>query len=107
MVSSAVGTELNVLLGSIFALVGGLVTLLIRKGLVVASTALTGSWAVLSGTSHFVDSVDLVRVLSEPDLLRSQGGLYYVVLAFWLVLGIGGVAIQLRGLRRKRKRKNR
>ena len=107
VVSSAVGTELNVLLGSIFALVGGLVTLLIRKGLVVASTALTGSWAVLSGTSHFVDSVDLVRVLSEPDLLRSQGGLYYVVLAFWLVLGIGGVAIQLRGLRRKRKRKNR
>ena len=103
VVFSVVRTELNVLLACIFALVGGLVTLLIRKGLVVASTALTGSWAALSGTSHFVENMDLVRLLSEPDFPRSQSGLHYVVLALWLALGIGGIAVQLRGLRRKRK----
>ena len=107
VLSSAFGTEFGILLTSLFGLIAGLVTLLIRKGVMVTSTALTGSWAVLSGTSHFVDSVDLVRVFLEPNIPRSQDNLYYGILILWLVLGASGLAVQLRWLRRKKNRKYR
>ena len=49
VIMSAIGSELNVVVVSIFALVNGLATLWFRKVLVVASTALTGAWSILSG----------------------------------------------------------
>lgn len=104
VVLSAVGSELNVLVACIFALVSGLVTLVFRKVLIVVSTALTGSWSVLAGISYFVDGFDLVRVLSEPNLLRSQGGWYYLIWGLWAVLGISGIGVQLRTLHKRRRR---
>ncbi len=103
VVLSAIGSELNVVAVSIFALVNGLVTLWFRKVLVVASTALTGAWSVLSGVAYFVGDLDLVGALAKPELLRTQGGLYYAVLALWLLLGISGIAIQMRTQRKRNK----
>ena len=100
---STIGSELNVVVVSIFALVNGLVTLWFRKVLVVASTALTGAWSVLSGIAYFVGDLDLVGALAKPELLRTQGGLYYAVLALWLLLGISGIAIQMRSQRKRKK----
>jgi len=103
VILSAIGSELTVVVVSIFALVNGLVTLWFRKVLVVASTALTGAWSVLSGVAYFVGDLDLVGALAEPELLRAQGGFYYAVLALWLLLGISGIAIQMRTQRKRKK----
>ena len=100
---SAIGSELNVAVISIFALFNGLATLWFRKVLVVASTALTGAWSVLSGIAYFVGDLDLVGALAKPELLRTQGDLYYAVLALWLLLGISGIAIQMRSQRKRKK----
>ncbi len=103
VILSAIGSELNVVVVSIFALVNGLVTLWFRKVLVVASTALTGAWSVLSGVAYFVADLDLVGALAKPELLRTQGCLYYAVLALWLLLGLSGIAIQMRTQRKRKK----
>ncbi|MDA2933950.1 TMEM198/TM7SF3 family protein [Acidobacteria bacterium AH-259-D05] len=101
VILSAIGSELNVVVACIFALVNGLVTLWFRKVLIVASTALTGAWSMLSGVAYFVGDLDLVGALSEPELLRTQDGLYYAVLALWFLIGISGIAIQMRTLRKR------
>lgn len=106
LVLGVTASELNLVVSGAFALVGGLVTLLLRKVLIVMSTGLTGAWSVVSGAAHFVEGFDLVRLLAEPSLLRSEGGLYYLFLAFWASLGIGGIAVQL-GTFRKRKWRSR
>ena len=100
---SVLGGELNVVAVSIFSLVNGLVTLWFRKVLVVASTALTGAWSVLSGVAHFAGDLDLVGGLAKPELLRTQGGLYYAVLALWLLIGMSGIAIQMKAQRKRKK----
>ena len=92
---SLLGGELNVVSVSIFSIVSGLVTLWFRKAFVVASTALTGAWSVLSGFAYLVGDLDLVRALAKPELLRTQGGLYYAVLALWFLIGMSGIAIQM------------
>ncbi len=96
------GSGLNVLVACIFTLAGGLVTLLSRKVLIVTSTALTGAWIALAGVSYFVEDFDLVSILSEPNLLRSQGGWYYLMLALWALLAMGGIGVQIRALRKSR-----
>jgi hypothetical protein len=103
VILSAIGSELNVVVVSIFVLVYGLVTLWFRKVLVVASTALTGAWSVLSGVTYFVGDLDLIGALAKPELFRTEGGMYYAVLALWLLIGISGIAIQMR-TQRKRER---
>ena len=100
---STIGSELNVVVVSIFALVNGLVTLWFRKVLVVASTALTGAWSVLSGIAYFVGNLDLVGALAKPELLQTQGDLYYAVVALWLLLGVSGITIQMRSQRKRKK----
>jgi len=103
VILSALGGELNVVAVSIFSLVNGLVTLWFRKVLVVASTALTGAWSVVSGVAYFAGDLDLVGALAEPGLLRTQGGLYYAVLALWFLIGISGIAVQMRAQRKRKK----
>ena len=100
---SVLGGELNVVAVSIFSLVNGLVTLWFRKVLVVASTALTGAWSVLSGVAYFAGDLDLVGGLAKPELLRTQGGLYYAVLALWFLIGMSGIAIQMKAQRKRKK----
>ena len=100
---SVLGGELNVVSVSIFSLVSGLVTLWFRKAFVVASTALTGAWSVLAGVAYFVGDLDLVGALAEPELLRTQGGLYYAVLALWFLIGISGIAVQMRAQWKRKK----
>ena len=100
---SLLGGELNVVSVSIFSIVSGLVTLWFRKAFVVASTALTGAWSVLAGVAYLVGDLDLVGALAEPELLRTQGGLYYAVLALWFLIGISGIAVQMRAQRKRKK----
>ena len=73
-----------------------------QKVLIVTSTALTGAWIALAGVSYFVEDFDLVSILSEPNLLRSQGGWYYLMLALWALLAMGGIGVQIRALRKSR-----
>jgi hypothetical protein len=104
VVLSAIDNQFNALIAYVFALVSGIVTLLFRKVLIVVSTAMTGAWSVLSGISYFAGDMDLVRVFAQPDLLPSQGGCYYLILALWVVLGTSGVGVQMKTLRKKKRR---
>ena len=100
---SLLGGELNVVAVSIFSSVSGLVTLWFRKVLVVASTALTGAWSVLSGVAYLVGDLDLIGSLANPELLRTQGGLFYAVMALWFSIGMSGIAVQMRAQRKRKK----
>jgi hypothetical protein len=82
----------------VFSAIGGLFTLLFRKVLIVVSTGLTGAWSVLSGVSYFVEDFDFERVVSQPDLVRTEGGWYYILFGIWVLLGIGGIGVQMRTL---------
>jgi hypothetical protein len=98
VVLSVTGSELNMAFGGVFSAIGGLFTLLFRKMLIVVSTGLTGAWSVLSGVSYFVEDFDFERVVSQPDLVRTEGGWYYLLLGIWVLLGIGGIGVQMRTL---------
>ena len=105
VVLAAVGTQVNILSAGIFALVVGLVAILIRKGLIVASTSFTGSWSLLSGATYFTQGLDPFTILLRPNFLRSGENLSHLIFGLWLVLGISGIIFQLRSSSRKKRRR--
>jgi hypothetical protein len=80
------------------AVMGGIVAVLLQKLMIILSTALGGSWSIVSGIFHFVGG-DLGPIRSfqyhpNPKILRSMGVQGYVMLLCWVLLGIAGIIVQ-------------
>lgn len=104
---SVAGVPFNVLTASLAALVGGLVTILSKRLLIVASTAMTGAWSVLCGVCFFLRDLDPMEIVLEPHSAGAESGAYYLLLATWSILGVGGIAVQLQNSRKRKKRRSR
>ena len=89
------GHEAHPILFLACAVVFGLLALLLQKFMIVVSTAFAGSYLVTAGILHFFTTGQPPAPLwfdySHPS---SPSVLGYVVLAFWLILGLVGVRSQ-------------
>jgi uncharacterized protein DUF4203 len=84
------------------AMIFGVIALVAQKFMIVASTALTGSYLIMAGVWPFVaDSQIPSRIWLHPAHSGSSGILWYAALVLWLVLGLAGVSFQFRGSPRK------
>jgi hypothetical protein len=84
------------------AIVFGLLALVMRKFMIIVSTAFSGSYLVMAGLFHLVAGTQNHSPLwfnhAPPG---SAGGWGYIALAFWLLLGLAGVSFQYRVNRAK------
>ena len=76
------------------AIISGIVALLIQKYMIIASTAFGGSWLIMAAVAYF-----FTRAKSPAEIeyiLQSRGTLYFIILLFWIALGICGLLTQLK-----------
>ena len=99
---SAAGNQPQQILVLVFAIVFGVIALVMQKLMIIVSTAFSGSYLVTAGLFHFLTGA---QDSSAPwfDHLQpgSTGILGYVALVFWLVLGLAGGSCQYGGRRRR------
>ncbi len=82
------------------AVMGGIVAVLLQKLMIILSTALGGSWSIVSGIFYFVGGgfgpIRSFQYHPNPKILRSMGVQGYVMLLCWVLLGIAGIIVQYR-----------
>ena len=84
------------------ALVFGMLALLMRKSMIIVSTAFSGSYLVAAGLFHLISNVHARSPLwLDPAQAGSPGVLGYVFLVFWLFLGAAGASFQNRAHRKR------
>jgi len=86
----------------VFAIVFGLLALVLQKFMIIVSTAFSGSYLITAGILHLV----ILRQEGTPLWFDHPqpgwaGVLSYVAVAFWLVCGLVGVRFQYRHKRSK------
>jgi hypothetical protein len=93
---SLIGTIIIVVL----AVIGGVVAVMLQKLMIILSTALSGSWGIVSGILHFVGGgfgpIGLFQYHPNPRVLRPMGVRGYLMLLCWVLLGIAGIVVQYR-----------
>lgn len=90
----------------VLAVIGGVVALMLQKLMIIVSTSLSGSWAIVSGALQLVGGgLGPVRPFQYyPNLraLRPMGAWGYVMLLCWVLIGIAGMGVQYRITRERR-----
>jgi len=94
------GHQAPPLLLLVFAVIFGVLALVLQKFMIIVSTAFGGSYLITAGILHFVGAAPKAAPLwfdrvSSP----SAGALGYVALALWFVLGLLGIRFQYAGRR--------
>jgi hypothetical protein len=98
---NAAGSQPQAMLLLVFAVVFGLVALVMQKFMIITSTAFSGSYLVIAGTLHLLAHVPDGSLLWFDRLQPQSVGLFgYVVLAFWIGLGLVGISFQYRSNQR-------
>jgi hypothetical protein len=98
---NASGSQPQAILILIFAVVFGIVALVMQKFMIIASTAFSGSYLAVAGIFRL-----LLHVQNDAPLWfdrlqpRSSGASGYVALACWIVLGLAGLSFQYRSSQR-------
>jgi uncharacterized membrane protein len=70
--------------------------------MIIVSTAFSGSYLVIAGIFHVFTGVHNVSPLWFERVESGSAGIKdYMVLAFWLVVGLAGMMFQYRGSRKR------
>lgn len=90
----------------VLAVMGGIVTVVFQKLMIILSTALGGSWAIVYGISHLLgggpDSIQSFQYHPNLRALRPMGVWGYAMFLGWIILGIAGLVVQYRLAREER-----
>jgi hypothetical protein len=101
---NASGTQTQTILLIVFAVVFGVLALVMQKFMIIASTAFSGSYLVIAGVLQLLTHVPNGSPLwLDGSQAHSAGILGYVTLAFWIVLGLAGVSFQYKDSERRDK----
>jgi hypothetical protein len=102
LLASTAGIFVGTVFTIIIAIIGGILALVFQRTFVIIATALIGSWCFVSGLFYFFGSrISPFAVLEYPEgLFVCRSPQDYIMLAFWILLGIAGMAFQLRYGRR-------
>jgi hypothetical protein len=94
---NASGTQPQPILLLVFAMVFGIVALVMQKFMIIASTAFSGSYLIVAGALPFLAHLHNDALLwfdrSHP---HAGGTLGYVALASWIIMGLAGLSFQYR-----------
>jgi hypothetical protein len=100
-VFSGTGHQAAPLLYLAFAVVFGLLALLLQKFMIVVCTAFGGSYLITAGIVHLIAGSHAAPLWFDPSKTAAPDTLGYIALAFWFILGLFGVSFQYRGVRRR------
>jgi MFS family permease len=81
----------------ILAVIGGILAIILQKFVIIVSTALVGSWAIVTGIYYFAEPRPYRTVALEnlKDILPATAHLGLIVV-LWILVGITGVVVQYR-----------
>lgn len=108
MVWARAGSEPHVLIVILFAVVGAVSAMLLQRYVVIVATAFGGAWTLLIGALALAGDRIPRGAAGASDVwvfypLNPSPGSRWLTLA-WLVLGVIGLAVQLRQARVRRRR---
>ena len=99
---NAAGNQPQPILLIVFAVVFGIIALVMQKLMIIASTAFSGSYLVTAGFLHLLaHAPDRPLLWFDRVHPGSPGTLGYVALASWIALGLAGLSFQHRNSRRR------
>jgi hypothetical protein len=94
------GSTIETILILVLAVIGGIVAVMLQKLMIIISTALSGSWGIVSGIFHFLEGdlgpIRPFQYHPNPRALRPMGMWGYIMLLCWILLGIAGIVVQHR-----------
>ena len=100
---NAAGNQPQPILLLVFAVVFGVLALVMQKFMIIASTAFSGSYLITAGLLQLLTGVQNGSPLWFDRLHPCSAGILgYVALAFWIALGLAGASFQYRGSRRRK-----
>jgi hypothetical protein len=95
---NASGNQPQPILVFAFAVVFGVIALVMQKFMIIISTAFSGSYLLTAGIFHlFTGGPNLSPLWFEHPPSGAAGMQGYVALGLWVVLGLGGLSFQYRG----------
>jgi len=92
MLSAMAGAEPHLGLLLLLGLVGGVAALLLRRPVIILSTAFAGSFTIVIGSIYFLGGYAPKELLQDPQVV---GRLANAAFFGWLVLGAVGTVLQL------------
>lgn len=98
MLASPAGFAGNIAVVVIVAVIGGILALIFQKFIIIVSTAFIGAWCFVSGLFYFFGSgIHPLEITELSWILKNYYyPQFYVMLAFFLLLGIAGCIFQYR-----------
>ncbi len=95
---SSSGNQTDPFLVPVFAVVFGMIALVMEKFMIIVFTAFSGCYLITAGIFQTFSGVHEVSPLSfDHTRLASYGVWDYVALVLWLVLGLAGMSVQYWG----------
>ncbi|UCF04285.1 MAG: TMEM198/TM7SF3 family protein [bacterium] len=104
---AAGGHSMPVVLIIVLAIIGGVLTVIFQKLVIVLSTAIIGSWGIITGIIYFFSGgFYSISLFKYPGSLVRFGGIrFYIVFLFWIVLAVLGILNQYRQIRRTKRQR--
>ena len=92
------GNDSLIVVGAV-ALLGGILTVVLQKLMIITSTAFSGAWNMVAGAAFLLFGITPLALTQNPLML--VGIKLFAVIGAWLVLGLIGLNYQYRGRRRR------
>ncbi len=95
---------ISLVIPALVAIAGGVLAIIFQRFIIIVSTALLGSWGVVSGVFYFLNSgIVPMDIFNGPsDLLPVHGVMRSAMLLCWLVLALVGIVFQFSSSKRKK-----
>jgi asparagine N-glycosylation enzyme membrane subunit Stt3 len=77
-----------------FVIVGGIAAVIMTKSMVIISTSFIGAYLIVFSTGKFIGMQSTIFRFHEFNGPRELGGQFFVILLFYIILGIAGVIVQ-------------
>jgi len=79
----------------IIAVIGGILTLVFQKLMIIITTSFGGSWSIVTGIFYFSGrEFNPIWYFQDLDRLKYYGNQFYIMLLLWIIIGLAGVLVQ-------------
>jgi hypothetical protein len=76
------------------AIVGGIATIVMSRSMIIISTSFTGAYLIVFSIGRFIGMPNTLFKFQQPHGLRESGGQFFVMVLFWILVGIAGIIVQ-------------
>lgn len=97
-----VGEDISaIILGSVnpiivvpLVIIGGIAMIIMLRSMIIISTFFIGAYLIVFSIGKFIGIKNTIVRFHHFNVLRESGGQFYILLLFWILVGIAGILVQ-------------